>query len=486
MFQPPVNPQEYQVPPREYVFIMDVSGSMRGFPIDVSKALLTDLVGGLRQQDRFNMVFFAGGNYLLSSSSLPATQENIDMAITAINNELGGGGTELLNALNTALSLPGTENFSRTFVIATDGYVSVERESYDLIRKNLGKANFFAFGIGSSPNRSIIEGIAHVGMGEPFIALNQNDAEISAVRFRKYIEYPVLTNIDVNFTTFGIYDVEPPHIPDVFAERPVLLFGKYMGDLSGEIKISGLSGSQTYTDHLNVSQHKAESTNEALRYLWARHKIQLMDDYARALPGDWTSETDYKDSVKNEITALGLKYNLLTRYTSFVAIDSIVRTDSGRAVTVNQPLPLPEGATDAALGGYSTWGPTASGFATAGNFFGSESYNTPDKGMNAGQGQQEWQYSLIVSVFPNPFTSQISLRIFIQERDVAEPKTIKLYDALGKLVDAFEITAGDEGWHFIELDFSAKYPELPPGMYSAILLVGEKQSTPVHMLYMQR
>ncbi|MCK4746741.1 MAG: VWA domain-containing protein, partial [Bacteroidales bacterium] len=241
MFQPPKNPQDYQVPPREYVFIMDVSGSMRGFPIEVSKSLLTDLVGGLRQQDRFNMVFFAGGNYLLSSSSLPATQENIDLAIAAINNKVGGGGTELLSALTTALSLPGTENFARTFVIATDGYVSVERSCYDFIRDNLGNANFFAFGIGSSPNRYIIEGIANVGMGEPFIVLNQIEGETSAVRFRNYIEYPVLTNIEINFTSFGIYDVEPPNFPDVFAERPVIVFGKFLGDLTGEIKISGLS-----------------------------------------------------------------------------------------------------------------------------------------------------------------------------------------------------------------------------------------------------
>ncbi|MBA7587522.1 hypothetical protein ES708_29552 [subsurface metagenome] len=85
MFQPPVNPQDYQVPPREYVFIMDVSGSMRGFPIEVSKALLTDLVGGLRQQDRFNMVFFAGGSYVLSPSSLPATRTN-----DRINGNKGG------------------------------------------------------------------------------------------------------------------------------------------------------------------------------------------------------------------------------------------------------------------------------------------------------------------------------------------------------------------------------------------------------------
>ena len=49
--------------------------------------------------------------------------------------------------------------------MVTDGYVSVEKETFKLIQENLNKANVFAFGIGSSVNRYIIEGMAHVGSG---------------------------------------------------------------------------------------------------------------------------------------------------------------------------------------------------------------------------------------------------------------------------------------------------------------------------------
>ncbi len=474
MFQPPKNPQEYQLPPREYVFIMDVSGSMRGFPLDVSKALLTDLVGGLRAQDRFNLVFFAGGNYVLSPTSLPATLENIDMAIQAINDKLGGGGTELLSALNTALSLPGTEDYARTFVIATDGYVSVERQSYDLIRRNLGNANFFAFGIGSSCNRYIIEGIAHAGMGEPFVLLNQTEAEAEAVRFRKYIEFPVLTNIDIKFENFAPYDVEPLNVPDVFAERPVILFGKYSGDLIGTISISGLSGNMFYNDKLDLGKYKSDPDNAALRYLWARHKIQMLDDYAGVPSGYWDTENYFKDSIKNVVTELGLKYNLLTQYTSFVAVDSVIRTDSGSAVTVKQPLPLPEGVTDAAVGeSYNTWAGTP---RTDGSKV--ENYTTTITGT-----AEKDSASHISSVYPNPFSARTGIWIFIHDRDVAKPKTLRLFNAQGKLVDVFEVEAGVEGWHQIDLDFRSKYPELPPGIYSVVLSVGNRHCAPVRMLY---
>ncbi len=78
-------------------------------------------------------------------------------------------------------------------VIVTDGYVSVEKEAFDLIRNNLGNANMFAFGIGSSVNRHLIEGMARVGMGEPFIITRPDEAQQKAEKFRKLIESPVIS-----------------------------------------------------------------------------------------------------------------------------------------------------------------------------------------------------------------------------------------------------------------------------------------------------
>jgi len=169
MVQPPKKVVKSQIPPREYVFIVDVSGSMHGFPLNISKKLLKDLIGNLGSADRFNVLLFAGSSHLMSEQSLPATPQNIMRAINTIERQRGGGGTRLLPALKRALSLPKTEGYSRSIVIATDGYVSVEEETFDLIRSNLGRANMFTFGIGSSVNRHLIEGMARVGIGEPFV-----------------------------------------------------------------------------------------------------------------------------------------------------------------------------------------------------------------------------------------------------------------------------------------------------------------------------
>jgi Ca-activated chloride channel family protein len=341
MVQPPKRVSEDQIPPREYIFIVDVSGSMHGFPLDISKKLLKDLIGTLRPTDRFNVLLFSGGSSLMAERSLPATPENIRHAITIIERQRGGDGTRLLPALKRALALPKTEGCSRSVVIATDGYVSVEEEAFDLIRRNLGNANVFTFGIGSSVNRHLIEGMARVGMGEPFIITKPQEAPETAQKFRKLIQSPVLTGITVDFGQFQVYDVEPESIPDVLADRPVIVFGKWRGKPRGSIEVRSATGTGSFAERLNVDRARPLEANSALRYLWGRHRITLLADYNSLSPND--------ERVR-EVTSLGLTYNLLTAYTSFIAIDARVRAADGKTVTVKQPLPLPQGVSDLAVG----------------------------------------------------------------------------------------------------------------------------------------
>ncbi len=342
MMQPPKRVKKDGLPGREYIFIVDVSGSMYGFPLDISKKLLSNLIGNLRPTDQFNVLLFSGGSTLMAEKSLPATQENIRKAISVIENQHSGGGTELLPALKRALALKKDKKYSRSVVIVTDGYVSVEEEAFDLIRRNLGNANLFAFGIGSSVNRHIIEGMAHVGMGEPFIITKPEVAPMKAEKFRKLIQSPVLTQVKVALDGFHAYDVEPLAIPDVLADRPVLVFGKWRGERKGTIKLSGISGEGRYVQTVHVENYQAPRNNEALKYLWARHRVTILSDYNK-LRND--------DRRVREVTALGLQYNLLTAYTSFVAVDSEVRNSNGQATTVKQPLPLPQDVSDYAVGG---------------------------------------------------------------------------------------------------------------------------------------
>lgn len=310
--QPPKAYQPEEVVPREYIFIVDISGSMDGFPIETGKTLMRNLLGGLRDEDRFNLILFASGYFTFSETSLPATERNISAAIEYIEEESGSGGTELLKALERALELPRTPGMSRNLIMITDGLITAEKEAFDLIRNRPEKANFFAFGVGKHMNRYLIEGLAYVGQGEPIIITDESEAELKAEQFRRYVESPVLTDIGIDFNGFEVYDVSPPQVPDVFAERPVIMFGKWRGKPEGSIHLTGNTGEYRFNHNLAVAQYQPATEQSPLPYLWARDRIKLLSDFA----GQEQDSTTIK-----EVTALGLKYNLLTNYTSFVAID---------------------------------------------------------------------------------------------------------------------------------------------------------------------
>jgi Ca-activated chloride channel family protein len=341
MAQPPQAVVPSQLPPREYIFVVDVSGSMHGFPLDTARALMRDLAGVLRPTDTFNVMVFADGFESFSSVSVPATAPNLNRALRFIGRKSGGGGTRLLNALQAAVALPRADATARSVVLITDGYIDAEADVFDYVRAHLDEVNVFAFGIGTSVNRLLIEGVARAGLGEPFVVTGPDEAPGAAARLRRYIDSPVLTGINVSFNGFDAYDVEPRRVPDLFASRPIVVFGKWRGAAAGSIAISGHTGDGLYQTSIPVSPSHLGDGHTALRHLWARTRIAELSDFG---------PRDPDDERVAAITSLGLTYGLLTRYTSFIAVQEIVRRTSNDAAEVDQPLPLPAGVSDLAVG----------------------------------------------------------------------------------------------------------------------------------------
>ena len=352
--RPPARVTPAQVVPRDYLFVLDVSGSMNGFPLDTAKTLMRDLLGGLKPEDTFNVLLFAASNEVMSQTPLPATPQNIKDGVRFVDRRGSGGGTELLAALKRALALPSKEGVSRSMVIVTDGYVDIEKEAFQLVRRELGRANVFTFGIGTAVNRWLIEGLAHAGQGEPFIVLNPQEAAASAQRLREYISAPVLTDISVRYEGFDAMATQPGSLPDVFANRPIELIGKWQGEPKGRIVVRGKTGGAPYEASFDVAAEAAKGmSNPALRPLWAREKVRSLSDEVLVARNTRGAAED-GEAVK-EITTLGVTYELLTEYTSFVGVDEtprpVLADAQGQSQTVNQPSPLPQGVTNQAVGG---------------------------------------------------------------------------------------------------------------------------------------
>jgi Ca-activated chloride channel family protein len=277
----------------------------------------------------------------MSTRSVPATRENVARATALVDQQRGGGGTELLPALQEAMNLPRSEGTSRNFIVVTDGGISQEKAMFQYIREHLGDANVFSFGIGSAVNRYLLDGVARAGMGESFVVTRPDEAAPVAAAFRRYVEAPVLTGIHVSYDGFQASDVEPGAIPDLLAQRPVVLQGKWTGAARGTITVTGRTGRGQFEQVIDVARTAARTDDDALRYLWARTRVAALSDF---------SAGEESEDEKQEITRLGLDHNLLTRHTSFVAVLQQVRTAGGGGRDVDQPLPLPQGVSDLAVG----------------------------------------------------------------------------------------------------------------------------------------
>ncbi len=325
---PPALPED-KIPPRELVFVVDVSGSMAGFPLQTVRATMTRLLHSLGAEDRFNLILFAGTQATFRHKSVPATRKHIAEALAFLNDSGAGGGTLLQDALDRAFALPAVgDGVARSFVLLSDGFIHADREVIHDIWSRRDQATLFAMGVGPSPNRFLMEGIARASGTAPFFVETEAQVAPTVARFARYASRPALTDIKLSFNGFDAYDLAPQHLGDLLADRPVVVMGKYRGPAAGQILVEARAGAETYHGVVEVEDHLEDEAHRTLRVLWARERVRELVDF---LPES--------DEAEAEVTALGLEHRLLTDYTSFVAVDTAVRAASAEMTRPEKPDP---------------------------------------------------------------------------------------------------------------------------------------------------
>ncbi|MBI4776884.1 MAG: VWA domain-containing protein [Deltaproteobacteria bacterium] len=331
--EPPERPSGFRIPSREFIFVIDVSESMKGFPLETAKVLMERLLMDLKASDLLNVVLFAGNSAVLNSSgSVNATEENIRQAISLLDGPSGDDGTGLMTALRAAYSIPRPESHvSRSLVVITDGYVDAEAQVFKFVREHLDEANLFVFGIGVSVNRALVGSLARAGQGKPFVALSSDQAAAEAEKFRAYIKNPVLTQASVTFEGFDVHDQIPMKLPDLMAQRPIVVIAKYRGAPSGRVRISGFTGEERYLESLEASPFIAGPENAPIVELWARKWLELLEDQYLLLP--------HVKELEEAVTRLGLCHDLPATVTRLMAADYQMGHADGSTQPMKQTLP---------------------------------------------------------------------------------------------------------------------------------------------------
>ncbi len=346
MLEPEARIPRTETASREYVFVVDTSGSMNGFPLDQCKRLIERCLKDLQEEDSFQVILFAGSASTFAPAPVPATPANIRKAMEYVKGARGGGGTEFLPALEKALKHPVDRDRSRIVLFLSDGYIGYEAQVLKYMDQNMGSANIFPMGIGTSVNRYLIDAMARIGKGKPFYLRPDENAEDTVGKFFEYVSRPSVTGIEVDFEGLPVYDLWPEKVPDLFAGRPVTLVGRFDRGASGKITLTGWLAGRRWKQTLEVELPDEEPANPGLPILWARKRIEALSD--RLAIGELQEE-----EAKEQITELGLRYSLMSAYTSFVAIDSEVRNPGGEGQTVSVPVPLPDQVSPLAAPGHA-------------------------------------------------------------------------------------------------------------------------------------
>ncbi|NQT41031.1 MAG: VWA domain-containing protein, partial [Planctomycetes bacterium] len=253
VLQPPKRVRPKAIVPKELVFVIDKSGSMRGFPIDTAKKAMSLCIEGLQPNDTFNLMTFAGGVGFCFDKPVPNTDENRRKAQAYLETLQGSGGTEMMKAIHACLAGQDDPERVRVVCFMTDGYVGNDMAIIDAVAKNVGTARVFSMGIGTSVNRFLLDGMARAGTGDVHYILNDQQAGGAAERFFERVRMPVLTDIELDFGGLEIEEVYPKHIPDLFSAKPVVIKARYKKGGKGTITLRGTTGEGDFRRLIDVT-----------------------------------------------------------------------------------------------------------------------------------------------------------------------------------------------------------------------------------------
>ncbi|MEZ5508284.1 MAG: marine proteobacterial sortase target protein [Gammaproteobacteria bacterium] len=339
MVLPPVDETALVIPPRELILIIDTSGSMAGVAMPQAQQALDFALQQLRPEDAFNVIEFNSDFQLLFNDVVKATADNLQQARRFVSRLRADGGTEMLPALQAAFDLPNRSEFLRQIVFITDGSVGNENALFQLIEQRIGNDRLYTVGIGSAPNQYFMRKAASAGRGTFTLIGAQNEVQQQMQTLFDKIRRPVLTSVQLD--TAGRCDETYPNpLPDLFAGEPLLVHLR-CSERPQQIHLTGTFQQQPWQTRLHT--HPDQPDSAGIATLWARAKVTHLQDVAR--------QTGDAQAAKADIIQVGLDYQIITPFTSFIAVEQVIaRPEQTPLRSEAVPSLMPQGAQQLAPG----------------------------------------------------------------------------------------------------------------------------------------
>jgi len=305
------------------VLVLDSSGSMSGAKIRQAKEAARFILNHLGPRDEFTVVDFDDGVTPFSDALVPATDDNIGRALKFVDAIEDSGGTNINDALLAALSrMRGGERPSYVLFL-TDGLPTVgTTETADILRHaqqaNPSRSRVFVFGVGNDVNTELLDRISSDHRGTSVYIGETEDLEAAISGFYEKISSPLLSDLAVTFRGIETSQVYPRSLPDLFKGSQLVLVGKYKGRGPVSIVLTGKSGREEKRFVLEGRALVSGDSFNFLPRLWATRRIGYLLEEIR-LQGS-------NQELADEIRRLGLKYGIVTPYTSFLVTEKEAQT----------------------------------------------------------------------------------------------------------------------------------------------------------------
>lgn len=318
LLTPDPTPVVTNVLPRDLAIALDTSGSMSGTKLMQAKQALAGVLAGLRPADSFSLLGFSGDvRPFQSAARLKATPDNVAAAVAFVDELTATGSTNIDGALRTGLgSLPAETGHPRYVVLLTDGQPTAGETRIETIAANAQTRNevgarIVSFGIGNDVNTLLLDRLARESAGD-VIYVRPNQSIPAAVQtFFQQISDPVLANPAIDLAAFGLTDLFPESLPDLFAGRSVILLGRYGSPGRAAVVLTGTRGGQPWSSRQDATLPEYEPASGYVPRIWALRQV------GRLLA--MIKEGDTNPALVEEVIRLASRYGVSTSYTTFAA-----------------------------------------------------------------------------------------------------------------------------------------------------------------------
>jgi Ca-activated chloride channel homolog len=331
--------QEYSA--KDMVFVVDTSGSMsEDNKMEKAKSALLYGIQILRPQDRFNVISFAGEEHLMESGLISADDSGRRRGEEFVKALRPVGGTNINQSLLTSLRQFSDGSRPKILIFLTDGLPTVGETNVNRIVDNVRQAKrsgvrLFTFGVGYNINTALLDRLAADNGGLADYVEPKEDLEVKVSSFFTKVNYPVLTDLQLQLGEVQTDLIYPRAIPDLFRGSQVTLIGRYRNSSNLDnvrLRLAGKSGpsDRTYS-YDNLRFPLREQANEYLPRLWATRRVGWLMEQIRT--------NGEQKELRDEVVDLGTRYGIVTPYTSYLALE---REEVSRNLA--PPAPSPGGA----------------------------------------------------------------------------------------------------------------------------------------------